>query len=159
MYPLTNKKKRDIMDVMRLLSALKKASFLSILFLLVQMVVPTSVLAQTPIPTIINACPQDGSAFANLCNLGVTNLGRVIAASVNFIFVLAVLLALGYLIWGAIKWITSEGNKEKVEEARNQIIAAIVGLVVIAMSYLVLNIVLGFFLPGSSLQNLQLPHL
>lgn len=108
--------------------------------------------------TTVDACKGTGG-FENLCKLGSGNIGQVVGKAINFIFIIAALVALGYLIYGALKWIISEGDKSNVETARNQIVAAIIGLVIIALSYLIINVVLGFFLPGVSLQNLQLPSL
>lgn len=106
----------------------------------------------------INACPQGGQ-FNVLCNLNAQNFGAVLGAAITFVFVIATLIALAYLIWGGIKWITSQGDKNGVEAARSHIIAAVVGLVLIFVSYLVINVLLAFFAPGASLQNLVLPSL
>ncbi len=44
----------------------------------------------------------------------------------------AAILVFAFLIWGAIEWITSAGDKGKMESARNKISNAIVGLVILA---------------------------
>lgn len=107
----------------------------------------------------INACPQGTNQFGVLCNLDAQHFGAVVGSAVTFVFVVAAIIALAYLIWGGIKWIISQGDKTGVEEARNHIIAAVVGLVLIFLSYLIINVVLSFFSPGTSLMNLQLPSL
>lgn len=68
-------------------------------------------------------------------------LGQVIGSLVGFMVIVAVLAALIYIILGAFQWITSGGDKAKVESARNHIIAAVVGLVIIALAFIILNIV------------------
>ena len=68
-------------------------------------------------------------------------LGTVIGSLVGFMVIVAVLAALIYIILGAFQWITSGGDKAKVESARNHIIAAVVGLVIIALAFIILNIV------------------
>ena len=45
---------------------------------------------------------------------------------------LAAILVFGFLIWGAIEWITSAGDKSKMEGARNKIGNAIIGLIILA---------------------------
>lgn len=60
---------------------------------------------------------------------------------VSLLFGLAILLAVVYLLYGGIKWITSRGDKVAVEVARKQIIAAIIGLVVVAGTFFILNLV------------------
>src|SRR5574340_4177 len=60
------------------------------------------------------------------------NLGQVINSVLSFVMVISALLVLLYLIWGAFDWITSGGDKGKIEAARKKIVAAIVGLIIIA---------------------------
>jgi hypothetical protein len=87
-----------------------------------------------------------------------TDIGTAIAQVVQFVFVLAVILALGFLVYGGIRWLTSGGDKEGVEKARNTIIAAIVGLIIIFLSYVILNFVL-YFLTGQGLAGIPIPQL
>lgn len=108
--------------------------------------------------TTVSACPTT-SQFALLCNLDADHLQNIVGPAITFVFVIATIIALAYLIWGGIKWIISQGDKQGVEDARNHIIAAIIGLVLVFFSYLVINLVLGFFTNGATLNNLQLPHL
>ena len=84
-----------------------------------------------------------------------TELGTIIGALVGFMVTIAVLAALIYIILGAFQWITSGGDKAKVESARNHIIAAVVGLVIIALSFVILNIVTTLLGIGG-LANLQI---
>src|SRR5258708_20626175 len=105
-----------------------------------------------------NACPQSAngasSGFSRLCSLPV---GQVIGSLIALAFIIAALIALAFLVYGGIRWITSGGDKNNVEAARGQIIAAVVGLVVIFFSYVIINIVLNFF--GISISNFNLPTL
>ena len=97
--------------------------------------------------TSLDPC-QNGTGGVACVTSGL-ELNAVIAALVNFIFVIAVLAALGFHIWGGFKWLTSGGEKEGVENARSTIIAAIVGLILIFLSYVILNFVLIFLgFPG-----------
>ena len=59
------------------------------------------------------------------------DMETLIAFAVKALFILAGLLAFLYLILGGIKWITSGGNKDDVTKARDQIQAAIIGLIVV----------------------------
>ncbi|HXS14728.1 MAG TPA: hypothetical protein VN711_01245 [Candidatus Saccharimonadales bacterium] len=108
--------------------------------------------AQTPIN--VNTCPT-GTAFGSLC-LGANDLGRVIANGINFLFVVAALMALVFLVIGGVKWLTSQGEKEGIGKARETIVAAVVGLIIIFLSYLIVNFILNLFV-GVSLFNLRLP--
>lgn len=101
----------------------------------------------------VSTCP--GGGFSALC-LGASDLGKVITNGINFLFVVAAMLALVFLIIGGVKWLTSQGEKEGVNKARETIVAAIVGLVIIFLSYLIVNFVLNLFV-GVNLFNLTLP--
>ena len=60
-----------------------------------------------------------------------------------------------YFIWGAVDWILSGGDKEKVSSARKKMTHAIIGLVLLSLSYVIINIV-GEIVGFNPLVNLQL---
>src|SRR5689334_19266732 len=77
----------------------------------------------------VNPCPNGsggGSNFNVLCSLTANNIGSVVSAVVTILLIGAALIALFFLIIGGIRWITSGGDKSKVESARNTIIASII---------------------------------
>lgn len=71
-----------------------------------------------------------------------TSIGDIVSFLVTFIIVISFLAALLYVVIGAFQWITSGGDKQKVADARNHIIAAIIGLIVIALSFVIINVVM-----------------
>ena len=98
-------------------------------------------LAQLTFADSINAVAQD--QFSNLASY--TLNGQFISAVITMLFIIAIIIALIYLIWGGIKWIMSGGDKAALQAAREHVIAAIVGLVVIFLAYFIVNFVLGIF--------------
>lgn len=107
----------------------------------------------------INPCTKSGGGgFQNLCNIGTTGVGGIITAIITILFIVATLLALGFLIIGGIKWIVSGGDKAKVEAARGTIVAALVGLVLVFVSYFVLTLVGNFFGLHLFNGNLTIPN-
>ncbi|NCN45609.1 MAG: hypothetical protein COU63_03680 [Candidatus Pacebacteria bacterium CG10_big_fil_rev_8_21_14_0_10_36_11] len=58
--------------------------------------------------------------------------GDFLSGLMGGIMVLAAIMVLLFLIWGAIDWITSAGDKGKLEAARNKITNSLIGLVVLA---------------------------
>jgi hypothetical protein len=72
------------------------------------------------------------------------NLSVWLNAILSFVMIVSALLVLLYLIWGAIEWITSGGDKGKVDQARQKIIAAVIGIIIVAASYAVFLLVLNF---------------
>lgn len=72
-----------------------------------------------------------------------------------FFMFIAVTLTIFFLIWGGILWITSGGDKTKLQAARNRIIYAIIGLVIVFLSFLIVNII--GFLFGVNLLSITPP--
>ena len=103
-------------------------------------------------------CPPTDSTFNSLCALDF-NTNGTFGKIITVVFVIATLLALVYLIWGGIKWVLSGGDKTKVDAARAAIVASIVGLIIIFLSYFILNVVVGIFVPGFSLNSITLPNI
>jgi hypothetical protein len=68
----------------------------------------------------------------------------LINAVLSWVMVVTALLVFFYLIWGGFDWITSGGDKGKTEKARSKIMAAVIGLIIVAASYAVVNLVVRF---------------
>ncbi|MBI4096293.1 MAG: hypothetical protein HY425_01105 [Candidatus Levybacteria bacterium] len=116
----------------------------------------------TPIPTgAEDPCAKTAEAFRAICRLGSVEggIGQVLGNFVSLFFVIAAVVAVIYLIYGGIKWITSKGEKTEVESARNHIVAAITGLIVVFLAFFIINFVLGFLIQGFSITNIKLPSL
>ncbi len=86
---------------------------------------------------------------------GGKSLGAIISTMIAVLFIFGFLAALLLLITGAISWITSGGDKTKLEAAREKIINAIVGLIILAAVWAVITIV--GQLVGLDLKNLPIP--
>ncbi len=88
-----------------------------------------------PVPTGVKQLSDKAGPFGqNILKLGV-----------EILFLSAIALALVFLIWGGIGWITSQGNKENLQKARQTLIYSIFGLVVILLSFLLVRIINYFF--------------
>lgn len=90
------------------------------------------------IPGNVSVAPVAGMPDGNVFNHLVPNL-------LTLVFVGATVIALLLVIVGGIKWISSGGEKEKLEGARKTIIYALIGLVIIFSSYFIINTVDNFF--------------
>jgi hypothetical protein len=97
--------------------------------------------------------------FSTLCNLDSGDFGLVVSTAINVVLILAVIIAIFYFMHGGIMWITSRGDKEKVESARNQIVSSLVGLIIAFLAFFIANVTLGFFFPGKNIKDLSLPTL
>jgi len=80
--------------------------------------------------------------FGNLNTLTIEN---VITWAVTAILVIAAILFFFMLIIGGIRWILSGGDKAGTESARNQITAAIVGLIIVFAAWAIATLVGNIF--------------
>ena len=101
------------------------------------------------ITQVINIAPPE--QFNNLTHIDPSGLIRIVLAAVLIIAALAFFFM---LILGGIKWITSGGDKGRVESARSQITAALIGLVIVFAAWAILGIVENFF--GVNLRSFNL---
>jgi hypothetical protein len=84
---------------------------------------------------------------------GITYLGKVLGNAVSM-FMLAVIIAtLFFIVFGAIQWTSSNGEKEKIAAARKKITWALIGLIVALLAYFLINVLGGFF--GVNLLNVK----
>jgi type IV secretory pathway VirB2 component (pilin) len=83
--------------------------------------------------------------IAGMPDGGLNTFNTLIQWIVNFLFVGATVLALIFIIWGGIGWITSGGDKGKVDAARKKIVYAVIGLIVTFLAYFILSIIESLF--------------
>lgn len=115
-------------------------------------------LSAAPFALAVNVATCPAGTFNPLCTFSIS--GNFIPGLISILFIIAIIVAVLYLIWGGIKWIMSGGDKAALQAAREHVIAAIVGLVVVFLSYFLLNFVLSSFLGiGSTTAGFDLPSL
>src|SRR4051794_29634540 len=61
---------------------------------------------------------------------GINDVWLIAAAILEILLRAAVLLAIGFVVYGGIRYITSQGEPDKTKAARSTIISGIVGLVI-----------------------------
>lgn len=64
------------------------------------------------------------------------DLGSLISAFLNLAFIIASFLSFFWLIWGAFEYLFSGGDKQRLGKARARITWAIVGLLILSVSFL-----------------------
>lgn len=94
--------------------------------------VPTS--APPPIRTNWN-CLIEGDVATIQC------IGVVMQNIINFLIPLSGAVAVIFLIWAGIKYITAGGDKEKIESAKHTIIYALIGLLLVAFSFAIIKLI------------------
>lgn len=81
-----------------------------------------------------------------------TNIGSLLNALLSAVMLIGALLVFLQLILAGFYWITSGGDKGKTDAARQRLIAAIIGLIILASSFAILTLSLNF-LGFDSLQD------
>lgn len=118
-----------------------------------------NVLAQTPLPTIKRDITVElpGEAAKSLLGVQPADIPQFL---ITLLFIVGIVIAIVFLIYGGIKWILSGGDSKQVEGARNHIVAAIVGLIIVVGAFFILNFVFAI-LTGKpfSLENFCIPSL
>lgn len=93
-------------------------------------------------------------------SIGDVDISKIPQFIVGLLFVVGVVIAIAFLIYGGIKWILSGGDKQAVESARNHIVAAIVGLIIVVGAFVILNLVIRIITGQPfDLNNLCIPSL
>lgn len=91
------------------------------------------------------AADVDLSAPTDFKPLGTVTIPLIITGLVRLVMILAALAFFFMLVIGGIRWITSGGDKAQTEAARNQITAALVGLVVVFSAWAISALLNTFF--------------
>ena len=94
-----------------------------------------SLLAQTR--PVINFDPKSAG-------FQITDIGELFNSLLTLVLLGAALLVFFYLIWGAIDWIVSGGDKGKTEDARKKITASLVGLAILSSAFALMQVVAYF---------------
>ncbi len=74
-------------------------------------------------------------------NCGTTDANQLIKNVINWLLTIAFALAVLFLIIGGFWYITSAGNEETAEKGKTTAINAIIGIVIILLSYVIVNVV------------------
>lgn len=102
----------------------------------------------------IDLRPKDSSTFNVLRNITPASL---VSGLISLIMLVAALLFFFMLIWGGIKWVTSEGDEKKVASARAQITSALIGLAIIFAAWAIVQLINVIF--GINILTLEIPTL
>ncbi len=103
----------------------------------------------------LKLCPSDPTKGISAPGCaGTSGLPEIISGVMNIVFFLSFIITLFFLVWGGLKWVLAQGEKEGITKAREQVTNSLIGLVVILASYVLLNVVLRLVL-GKSLQEMS----
>lgn len=98
-----------------------------------------------------------GSLGSGGGDAGPSAIGSLISGFIGAFLIFSFIVAFMYLMLGGFNWITSGGDKTKLQAARDEITNAIIGLVVVSAVWAIMTLVGGFL--GIHFPNLQFPTL
>lgn len=73
---------------------------------------------------------------------GQTKVNALLQKIINIFSVIVGVVAVIMIIWGGFKYITSGGTSEKVTTAKNTILYALIGLIIVALAQIIVRFVL-----------------
>ncbi len=120
---------------------IKKINYLKIaeLLLVTALVIFPLVAPELGFAQLNRNLPCDSSTGLN-CSAG-TSVNSLIRTVINWLLGIAFGVAVLFLIIGGFWYITSAGNEETAEKGKGTAINAIIGIVIIILSYVIINVV------------------
>ena len=80
---------------------------------------------------------------------------------IQVVFIIGAIVALFFLFWGGIAYITSGGDKEATKAAREKITNAVIGLAILAVVWVLWRLIIYFLGIGDTIRGpirLQIPE-
>lgn len=105
--------------------------------------------------TLIAASDINLKPVGQFSGLGELTVGGIVSGLIRGVLVIAAIVFFFILVVGGIKWIASGGDKAQTEGARNQITAALVGLVIVFAAWAIVQLINTFF--GINIFELSIP--
>ncbi|MBI3231919.1 MAG: hypothetical protein HYZ51_02470 [Candidatus Doudnabacteria bacterium] len=75
------------------------------------------------------------------CSSNIRSINDLIKTVVNWLLAIAFGVAVLFLIIGGFQYITSAGNEEAAEKGKGTAVNALIGIVIIVLSYVIVNVV------------------
>lgn len=94
-------------------------------------------------PTWYEYLPGTIDPTTNKCSpgiVGINDLWLIVAAVIDILLRLAAIIAVIFIIYGGVQYITSQGSPDKTDQARSTVISAVVGLTIAVVA----SVVVGF---------------
>lgn len=94
------------------------------------------------LPAVVSAQNLDlGVNYATYTGLGTKDVRETIARIINVALGLLGIVAVVIVLVGGFEWMTAGGNEEKTGEAKQRILAGVIGLAIILSAYAIANFV------------------
>ncbi len=101
-------------------------------------------------PALAQGGPDLGLGYATEIGLGSKDIRTTIAGMIKTFMGLLGIVAVVLILYGGFKYMTSQGEPGKVDEAKKVIIAGVIGLAIILSAYAIASFVLGAIQTGTA---------
>lgn len=85
--------------------------------------------------------PQALQKFLGGDPSGAGAIGKLLTNIIGLFYVVAIIVLIFMLLWGAYDWLTSEGDKEKIQSAQRKLINAFIGILLFAVAFAVIQLI------------------
>jgi Zn-dependent protease with chaperone function len=99
------------------------------------MICAVALFALTVLPTLALTGSELGLDYGTYTGLGTKDLKEGVMTIVKYLFGFLGIIAILLMLYAGFIWMTAAGNEEKVSQAKKILTAAIIGLVIIFISY------------------------
>jgi hypothetical protein len=90
-----------------------------------------------------SACEAiNGKIVGGKCETGGANLNDIIASAINLFSVVVGIVAVIMIIVGGFKYITSGGDSGNITSAKNTIVYAVIGIIIVVLAQVIVKFVL-----------------
>ena len=126
----------------------------AVLFALVVLLTPALALGQAPAPTCVGSFCKIGEKvwlpgyFSDGGVAGSSTFAELIKLIFNAVLLIVGSVATLFLVIGGFRYLTASGNEEAAEAAKKMMANAVVGLIVVIMSFAMIYIITAVLLRG-----------
>ncbi len=100
---------------------------------------------QTTSVSAVDACNGTAGSNVDVCETSLDTLvgsGSIAERIINTLLFVIGIISVIVIVVGGLRFVTSDGDSQKTTQARNTVLYAVVGLVVAASAYAIVNFVL-----------------
>ncbi|MFA6428265.1 MAG: pilin [Candidatus Buchananbacteria bacterium] len=100
------------------------------------------------LPQIVLAAPQDPLGLSRLAIYTETDLMTIILNVIRWFLSLLTFIAVLMIIYGGFLWMTSRGNQDQIDKAKQVLKNTVIGLILILSSLIIVSFIVGWWTGG-----------
>jgi uncharacterized BrkB/YihY/UPF0761 family membrane protein len=81
------------------------------------------------------------TAPSGLPQPGAISIEKIISNTLSLIITAGIVVSVIMIVWAGIQWVTSEGDKQKVAAARARLTWAIIGIIIMLISFFIISVI------------------